>query len=64
MYPFHTLMLENNIDPKDPALRPVIVGLLLTRSGCRVLVRMNKMAVAAQFLLSHQFFFGVNGGVQ
>ncbi len=58
-------MLEERIDPKDPALRHVAVGSVLTRIGCcRVLVRMNRMAVAAQILLSHQFSFGINGGVQ
>ncbi len=61
MYPFHNLMMEERIDPKDPALRPVTVGSVLTRFGCRVLVRMNKLAVAAQLLLSHQFSFGING---
>ena len=64
MYPFHKLMPEDRMDPKDPALRPVIVGSVLTRFGCRVLVRMNMMAVAAQLLMSHQFSFGVNGRVQ
>ena len=64
MYPFHKLMLEDRIDPKYPALRPVTVGSVLTRFGCRVLVRMNRMTVAAQLLLSHLFSFGINGGVQ
>ena len=64
MYPFHKLLLEDRVDPKDPALRPVTVGSVLTRFGCRVLVRMNRMAVATQLLLSHQFSFGINGGVQ
>jgi len=64
MYPFHKLMLEERIDPKDPALRPVTVGSVLTRFPCRVLVRMNRIAVASQLLLSHQFSFGINGGVQ
>ena len=27
------------------------------------MVRMNQLAVAAELLLSHQFFFGINGGV-
>ncbi len=48
----------------DPALRPVTVGSVITRFGCRVMVRMNIQAVAAELLLSHQFSFGVNGGVQ
>jgi hypothetical protein len=64
MYLFHKLMLEERIDPKDPALRPVTLGSVLTRFSCRVLVRMSRLAVAAQFLLSHQFSFGINGGVQ
>ena len=63
MYPFHKLVLEERIDPKKPALRPVTVGSVLTRFGCRVLVRLNRLAVATQLLLSHQFFFGINGGV-
>jgi hypothetical protein len=64
MYPFHKLMFEERIDPKNPALRPVTVGSVLTRFGCRVLVKMNKIAVAAQLLLSHHFSFGIIGGVQ
>jgi hypothetical protein len=64
MYPFHKFMLEERTDPKDPALRPVNVGSVLTRFGCRVLVRMHRLAVATQLLLSHQFSFGINGGVQ
>jgi len=64
MYPFHKLMLEDRLDPKDPALRLVTVGFVLNRFGCRVLVRLNKLAVAAQLLLPHQFSFGINGGVQ
>jgi hypothetical protein len=62
MYPFHKLMLEERVNPKDPALRPVTVGSVLTRFGCRVLVRMNMMDKVAQLLLSHQFSFGINGG--
>jgi len=52
MHPFQKLMLEDRIDPKDPALRSVTVGLVLTRFGCRVLARMNRMAAAAQLLMS------------
>jgi hypothetical protein len=47
MYPFHKLMLEERIDPKDPALRPATFGSVLARFGCRVLIRMNRIAVAA-----------------
>ena len=57
-------MPEDRIDPKDMALRHVTVGSLLTRFGCMILVRMNRIAVAAQLLLSHQFSFGINGGAQ
>jgi len=64
MYPFHKLMLEDRIDPKDLALRHATVGSVLTRFGCWVLVRMTRIAVAAQLLLSHSFSFGINGGVQ
>jgi hypothetical protein len=64
VFPFDKLLMEKCIDPKDPALRPVPIGSVLTRFGCRVLVRMNRLEVAAQLLLSHQFSFGVNGGVQ
>jgi len=28
------------------------------------MVKMNMVLVAEQLLLSHQFFFGINGGVQ
>ncbi len=63
MYPFHKLMFEDRIDPKDPALRPITMGWVLTRFGCIVLVRMNRMTVVTQLLLSHQVSFGINGGV-
>jgi len=53
MYPFHKLMLEDRIDPKDPTLRPVTVRSVWTRFGCMVLIMMNMMAVAAQLLLLH-----------
>jgi hypothetical protein len=41
MYLFHKLLVEDRIDPKRPALRPVNVIFVLTRFGCRVLVRIN-----------------------
>jgi hypothetical protein len=63
MYPSNKLMLEDRIDPKEPALRHVTVGSVLTRFGCKVPVRMNIIAVAAELLLSNQFYFGINGGV-
>ncbi len=40
------------------------VGSILTHFGCRVMVRTKRMAVAAELLLSHQFSFGINGGLQ
>ena len=64
MYPFHKLVLEYRLNSKYPALRPVNVGSVLTRFGCRALVRINRLAVTAKLLLSHQFSFGINGGVQ
>jgi len=48
----------------DPAHRPVTVGSALTRFGCRVMVRMNRLTIAVELLLSHHFFFGVNVGVK
>jgi hypothetical protein len=62
--PFHKKLLEERTSVTYPALRPVPVGSVLTRFGCRVMVRMNKMAMAAELLLSHHFSFGINGGVQ
>ncbi len=63
VYPFHKKLPEERV-LLHPALRPVTVGSVLTRFGCRVLVRMGRHAVVAELLLSHQFSFGVNGGVQ
>jgi len=63
MYPFHKKLPEDRTLVTDPALRPVTVGSVLTRFGCRVMVRMNRVAVAAELLLSHQFIFGINRGV-
>ena len=40
------------------------MGSVLTRFGYIVMVRMNRLVVAAELLLSHQFSFGINGGVQ
>jgi hypothetical protein len=64
LYPFHKKLPEERTSVIDPALRPVIVGSVLTRFGCRVMVRMNKLAVVAELLMSHQFSIGINGGVQ
>jgi hypothetical protein len=64
MYPFHKKLAEERTSITDPALRPVTVGSVLTRFGCRVMVRMNRLAVAAELLLSHQFSFGIHGRFQ
>ncbi len=64
MYPFHKLLQEDRIFVTDPSLRPVTVGSVITRFGCNILVRMNRLAVAENLLLSHQFSFGIKGGVQ
>ncbi len=63
LYPFHKKLPEERTSITDPALRPVTIGSVLTRFGCRVIVRMNIVAAAAELLLSHQFSFGINGGV-
>ncbi len=47
-----------------PVLSPVTVGSVITRFGYLILVKMNRLAVAETLLLSHQFSFGINGGVQ
>ncbi len=65
LYPFHKKLLEERSSSTNPALRTVTVGSsVLIRFGCRVIVRMNKQAVAAEMLLSHQLSFGINGGAQ
>ena len=64
LYPFHKKLPEERTSITDPALRPVTVGSVLTRFDCKAMVRMNKVAVAAELLLSHHFSFGINGGVQ
>jgi hypothetical protein len=64
LYPFHKKLPEERTSVTYPALRLVTTGSVLTRFGCRVMVRMNRLAVAAELLLSHQFSFGISGGVQ
>ncbi len=64
MYPFHKQLQEDRISVTDPFLIPVTVGSVITRFGCTILVRMNRQAVAENLLLSHQFSFGIKGGVQ
>ena len=64
MYPFHKLMPEERSSITDPALKPVLVRSVITRFGCRILVRMKRLVVAETLLLSHQFSFGIKGGVQ
>ena len=64
MYPFHKNLPEKRISTTDLALRPVTVGSVVTRFGCRILVRMTILAVSEVLLLSHQFSFGIKEGVQ
>ena len=63
VYPFHKKLPEERTSVTDPALRPVTVGSVLTRFGCKVIVRMKRVAIATDSLLSHQISFGINGGV-
>jgi len=64
MYPFHKLLPEERISVTDPSLRPVTMGYVITRFGCRILVWMNRLAVAETLLLSHPFSFDIKGRVQ
>jgi hypothetical protein len=64
LYPFHKKLPEERTSTMDPVLRFVTVGFVLTRLGNRVMVRMRWQVVAAEMLLSHQFSFGITGGVQ
>jgi len=64
MYPFHKKLPEDRISITDPALRPVTVGSGITRFGCRIMVKINRLPVTETLLHSHQFSFGINGGVQ
>ena len=61
LYPFHKNLPEERTSVTDPALRPVTMGSVLTRFGCGVMVRMDKLAVAAELLISHQRSFEING---
>jgi hypothetical protein len=56
MYPFHKKMPEERVSTTDPALRHVTMGSVITRVGCRILVRMNMLVVAEGLLISHQMF--------
>ena len=60
MYPFHKNLPEDRTHAK-PILRPVTVGSVLTRFGCRVMVKMNMVMVAEQLLLSHHSLLGSTG---
>ena len=44
VYPFHKKLPERT-STTNPALRPVTVGSVITRFGCGVSVRMNRLAV-------------------
>ena len=63
MYSLHKKLLEDR-SPSKRALRPITMGFVLTRFGCKVMVKMKRIYVAKQLLLSHHFWFGINGGVQ
>jgi len=62
LYPSHKIWPEERTFIVDPALRPVTVGSILARFGCIVMVRMHRVVLAKELLLSHQFSFGINGG--
>ena len=51
IYPFHKKLPEERTSITDPALRPVTGSSVLIRFGCKVMVRMNIMVVAAELLL-------------
>ncbi len=51
LYPFHKKLPEKRSPSSNPAFKPVTVGSVLTRFDCRVMVRMNRLAVAAEMLL-------------
>jgi hypothetical protein len=53
MYPIRKKLPEEKTSLTDPALRPVTRWAVLTRFGCKVLVRMNRVMVAEQLLMSH-----------
>ncbi len=52
LYPFHKKLPEERTSAMDLALRLVTVGSVLNRFGCRVMVRMNRMEVAAELMVS------------
>jgi hypothetical protein len=53
LYPFHKNLPEERTSVAEPALQPATVGSVLTRFGCKVMVRMNRAVVAEELLLSH-----------
>ncbi len=63
MYPLHKKVPEERVLTLDPAMRHVTTGSVITRFGCRILVRMNILQMAENLLLSHPFSFGMKGGV-
>ena len=62
IYPFHKTLPEEKISTTDPALRPENVGSVITRFGCRNLVRMSRLAVADVLFLYHQFYLVLKEG--
>jgi hypothetical protein len=53
MYPFRKKLPEERTSNTYPALRPVAMGLIITRFGRRIrMVRMDRLVVAETLLLS------------
>ena len=55
LYPFHKKLPEERCKNGNLDLQLVMMSYVLTCFGCRVMVRMNKIAVAKELLLSHRF---------
>jgi len=65
MYPCRKKLQEerNPSHQIKPTLLPVTDGSVLTRFGCIVMVKMNRVMVADQLLLSRKCSFMINGDV-
>ncbi len=55
MYPFYKLLHDERISITNPALRLVTLGSVITRFGCRILVRMKRLVVAETLLVTGTF---------
>jgi hypothetical protein len=55
MYLFHKKLPEERLILSKHGIQLVMLGSVLARFSYRVVVRMKRMAVAKQLLLSHQF---------